>query len=117
MSEVDREIAALRVEVSALLTDIAAEAGRVAKGAAPCVPDPEDIEHDRKSYRPRKKWQGVHDWDGGECWRCGGTEPGWSRRREYVSVSVEATVKLLGMGAEAEFLHVTIDELPPLGGM
>lgn len=51
-----------------------------------------------KSHYPYPEWENKHDFDAGECWRCGGTQPGWQMREPTVTLpasAVEALVEIL----------------------
>jgi len=84
-------------------------------GAKPCPggddecndPDCSVEEHDPYlSHYQGPKWVGVHDFDDGTCWRCGGIEPGVRMRMPHVNVPVSLpdarefleAVELLGRG-------------------
>jgi hypothetical protein len=74
-----------------------------ALGVGPCPGDPDDPEgrkdrdEDEEPSYPSPEWDGKHDFDGGQCWRCGGAAPGWTVRRPSVTVDAVHLLELLNV--------------------
>lgn len=69
-----------------------------ALGAGPCPGDPDtdqDLEDPDDPESGLRYEPGVHDFDGGECWRCQGTMPGWRPRPPTLRLDAEKLLELV----------------------
>lgn len=90
------ELEVLRLCLAFEVAEKAEEPILMARGMAACTAtDDEFFDDGEPHYHPAEKWAGVHDFDGGSCWRCDGTEAGTTRRPHTFTISAELAADLL----------------------
>lgn len=92
---------------------IAEEPERYRLGSGPCPgsPEPDEfLENGLPHYHPASEWEGVHDWDDAQCWRCNAYDPRYRRRREGFHVSHRLMTEIMGLPGIAEWFQNSEEE-------